>query len=101
MRFTFAAFSLAGAATLASASMHQASPKAHALAARSIDVSVHKNDPRTLCLLNGLLGGGLGGCGVNKPSSSWQCSGSGYDGYDYDHTGAKCPSHFPVSFFSL
>ncbi|GAA6043729.1 hypothetical protein JCM8097_000497 [Rhodosporidiobolus ruineniae] len=28
------------------------------------------------------------------PSSGWQCSGSGKDGYKYDHNGNGCPSHY-------
>ena len=97
MRFTLAAISLAGAASLVHASTHQASPRAHYdLARRTVDVSVHKNDPRTLCLIEGLLGLGGSGCGSSKPSSTWTCSGSGRDGYDYDPSGKTCPSSYPV-----
>ncbi|ORY92527.1 hypothetical protein BCR35DRAFT_348913 [Leucosporidium creatinivorum] len=95
MRSTLVA--LAGFAAIASASVHQPS-SAHKLAARNVDVSVHKNDPRTLCLIENLLGGLFGGgssCGGTYPSASWTCSGSGLDGFDYDANKKKCPSNYP------
>ena len=57
----------------------------HSLAARSIDVSVHKNDPRTLCILDGILGWNNPFCNNNNhnwPSKDWTCSGSGLDGWE-------------------
>ncbi|GAA5863899.1 hypothetical protein JCM8547_005273 [Rhodosporidiobolus lusitaniae] len=31
---------------------------------------------------------------TGKPSSGWQCDGSGDDGYKVDHNGNSCPSHY-------
>ncbi|KAM0787425.1 hypothetical protein ACM66B_003507 [Microbotryomycetes sp. NB124-2] len=71
-------------------------PMHSTLAARSIDASVHKNDPRTLCLLNGILGGKFDKyCQKDRPSCYWKCSGSGLDGWDYDCDGNKLPGHLP------
>ncbi|GAA6064294.1 hypothetical protein JCM10212_000728 [Sporobolomyces blumeae] len=49
-------------------------------------------DP-TFGLLNGVLGGILGG--GSKPSLSWQCNGSGNDGWNVDYLGQGRPSWCP------
>ncbi|KAK4056903.1 hypothetical protein OIO90_002153 [Microbotryomycetes sp. JL221] len=76
--------------------VNNADPIHSSLAARSIDSSVHLNDKRTLCLLNGILGGKFDKyCNKDRPSCYWKDSGSGLDGWDYDCDGNKCPGHLP------
>ncbi|KAK4049008.1 hypothetical protein OIV83_004369 [Microbotryomycetes sp. JL201] len=107
--FPAASLLLVGSASLAEASHSErahhrvvrspgnVNPVHSSLAARSVDASVHKNDPRTLCLLNGILGGTFDKfCQNKKPSCYWKCSGSGLDGYDYDCNGNTLPGHYPA-----
>lgn len=87
MKFSLAVPAVVGFATLVSANAHaHAGAHLQHLPRHHSDVATHHNDPRTLCLISGIIGNilpGFGdGCGGKYPDRNWQCSGSGGDGWE-------------------